>query len=62
MGYESVIKCEIYLANMADFRAVNAIYGTYFKKDPQPARQTMQVTALPLGALIEISCIAYAGK
>jgi len=52
-----VVKTTIYLTNLADFSAVNAAYGAYFPTDP-PARSTVQVTALPLGAAIEIDAIA----
>ncbi len=37
---------------------MNAIYGTYFKPDMPPARSTIQAAGLPLGALVEIECIA----
>ncbi len=62
LGFGNVIKCEIYLKDINDFKAVNGIYGAFFQQEPKPARQTMQVAALPLGALIEMSCVAYAGK
>ncbi len=52
-----VIKTTIFLTNMADFAAVNAVYGGAFSDKP-PARSTVQVSALPLGALIEIEAIA----
>ena len=52
-----VVKTTIYLTNLADFSAVNAVYGTYFPSDP-PARSTVQVSALPLGASIEIEAVA----
>ena len=44
--------------DMNDFKAVNAIYSEYFHSEPLPARQAVQVAALPLGVDIEISCIA----
>jgi 2-iminobutanoate/2-iminopropanoate deaminase len=52
-----VVKTTIYLTNLADFATVNAVYGSYFAFDP-PARSTVQVAALPLGASIEIEVIA----
>jgi 2-iminobutanoate/2-iminopropanoate deaminase len=55
-----VAKTTIYLVNLADFAAVNAVYGTYFPEAP-PARSTVQVAALPLGAAIEIEAIAHVG-
>ncbi len=53
----SVVKTTIYLADMADFAAVNEVYGTYFPIRP-PARATVQVAALPRGARVEIDAIA----
>ncbi len=55
---EHVVKTTIYLADMADFPAVNEVYGRYFKTD-FPARATVQVAALPRGAKIEIDAIAF---
>jgi 2-iminobutanoate/2-iminopropanoate deaminase len=52
-----VVKSTIFLASMADFAAVNAIYGEVFRDEP-PARSTVQVAALPLGGLVEIEVIA----
>jgi len=55
----AVVKRTIFLANLADFATVNAIYGTRFGSNP-PARSTVQVAALPKGALIEIEMVACA--
>lgn len=55
--YQSVVKTTIFLADLKDFAAVNAIYGSYFGED-FPARSCFQVGALPLGGLVEIECIA----
>ncbi len=55
-----VVKTTIFLQDMADFAAVNAIYGAAFSVTP-PARSTVQVAGLPLGALVEIEAIALAG-
>jgi 2-iminobutanoate/2-iminopropanoate deaminase len=54
---EQVVKSTIFLANMADFSTVNGIYGQAFADAP-PARSTVQVAGLPLGALVEIEVIA----
>ncbi len=62
LHFEDVVKTEIYLTNMDDFSLVNAVYAQRFSHPIQPARQTMQVSKLPLGALVEISCIAVRGK
>jgi 2-iminobutanoate/2-iminopropanoate deaminase len=58
-GLERAVKVTIYLADMADFPAVNRTYATYFS-DPAPARATVQVAALPLGARVEMDVIALA--
>jgi 2-iminobutanoate/2-iminopropanoate deaminase len=58
---DQVIKTTIFLQDMADFAAVNAIYGAAFSGAP-PARSTVQVAGLPLGALVEIEAIALAGQ
>ena len=54
---DKVVKTTIFLADMADFPVVNGIYAEAFG-DHKPARSTVQVAALPLGASIEIECIA----
>lgn len=51
------VKTTIFLQDMADFATVNQIYGSAFTAAP-PARSTVQVAALPLGALVEIEAIA----
>jgi 2-iminobutanoate/2-iminopropanoate deaminase len=55
-----VVKTTIFLADWADFAAVNEVYGSFFKSDP-PARSTVQVSALPLGARIEVEVVAIVG-
>lgn len=52
-----VVKTTVFLADMADFKAMNEIYAQYFG-DPPPARSTIAAKALPLGALVEIEAIA----
>ncbi|MDX1652386.1 MAG: RidA family protein [Brumimicrobium sp.] len=54
---EDVVKCSIFLKSMEDFKTVNAVYEKYFQQDP-PARETVQVSKLPLDVPVEISCIA----
>lgn len=56
-SFGDVVKTTIYLVDLADFAAVNTIYGSYFGANP-PARSTVQVTALPKGARVEIDAIA----
>lgn len=53
----SVVKTTVYLADMADFPAVNAVYGRFFGQAP-PARATVQVAKLPAGARVEIDAVA----
>ena len=57
MEMTDVIKCSIFLADLADFNSVNEIYSSYFS-GVYPARETVQVSKLPLDVPIEISCIA----
>ena len=58
---DHVVKTTIFLTDLGDFQAVNEIYGSYFKQDP-PARSTVQVSALPRGASVEIEVIAAAAE
>lgn len=54
-----VVKTTIFLVDLADFKAVNDIYGTVFGTEgPAPARSTVQVSALPRGVRVEIEAIA----
>lgn len=55
-----LIKVTIYLADMRDFPAVNAMYATFFDRDP-PARACVEVARLPKDARIEIEAVAYLG-
>jgi len=59
LTFNNVVKTTIFLTDLADFQTVNEIYGSYFKKEP-PARSTVQVSALPKGARVEIEVIAVA--
>jgi 2-iminobutanoate/2-iminopropanoate deaminase len=52
-----VVKTNIFLTNMGDFAAVNEVYKSYFQ-EPYPARSTVAVAALPMGAVVEIEMIA----
>lgn len=55
--FDNVVKTTVYLSDMADFSAMNAVYATYFS-DPAPARATVQAAALPKGVRVEIDLIA----
>jgi 2-iminobutanoate/2-iminopropanoate deaminase len=57
-SFEQVVKCSIFLHDMADFQVVNQIYGQFFPQNP-PARETVQVACLPKNVRVEISCIAH---
>ena len=56
-SYDDVAKTTVLLADIADFSAMNAVYAEYFTGE-KPARICYQVAALPMGALVEIDCIA----
>lgn len=58
LGFEHVVKVEVYLKDIADFKIVNSIYAEKFSHPIKPARQMLQVARLPMDSLIEISCIA----
>ena len=57
LGWGDVVRTTVYLHDMADFPTVNEIYGKLIG-DARPARSTVQVTALPRGALVEIDLVA----
>ena len=59
LTFDHVVKTTIFLTNLGDFQTVNEIYGSYFKQDP-PARSTVEVSALPKGANVEIEVVAMA--
>ena len=59
LTFENIVKTTIFLTDLADFQTVNEIYSSYFKQQP-PARSTVQVSALPKGANVEIEVIAVA--
>lgn len=55
--FEHVVRCTIYLVDLADFAKMNEVYQRSFPRDP-PARSTVQVAALPRGARVEIDAVA----
>ena len=57
LGFEHVLKCNVYLTDMADFAAMNVVYAEHFR-EPNPARTTVAVAALPGGAKVEIEMVA----
>jgi 2-iminobutanoate/2-iminopropanoate deaminase len=54
---DKVIKVTVFLKDMGDFKAMNEVYAEFFGENP-PARSAVEVAGLPLGARIEIECIA----
>ena len=57
-NFENVIKSTIFITDMNNFSKVNKSYGKYFNESTAPARETVEVSALPIGARVEISVIA----
>ena len=55
---DNVVKTSVFLVNMGDFAEMNAVYGGFFDEDTAPARSTIEVSRLPLGASMEIDAIA----
>lgn len=58
LSFKNVLKCSIFVSSMGDFAKINSVYGRYFPENP-PARETVEVSGLPKGVNVEISCIAY---
>ena len=59
-SFQHVVRTSVYLADLADFAAMNDVYATFFTS-PQPARSTIQAARLPRDARIEIDVIAFFG-
>ena len=62
LGWGDVVKCTVMLDDMKDWPAFNQVYVTYFPDGQFPARSAFGADGLALGALLEVECIAYAGK
>lgn len=60
VSWVDVVRTEIFLVDLADFAVVNEAYAEFAGEEP-PARVTVQVAALPRGALVEIAAVAYVG-
>jgi 2-iminobutanoate/2-iminopropanoate deaminase len=58
-SFDDVVRAGVYLTNITDFAAMNGIYARYFSQ-PFPARTTIGVAALPLGACVEIDLVVKA--
>ncbi len=57
-SWEDVVKTTVYLSDLANFAAMNGVYGQYFSDSTAPARATVEVARLPKDVLVEIDCIA----
>ena len=57
-SFAHVKKCDVFVRDMKDYSAINDVYVSYFGDAPRPARALVEVSHLPLGVNIEISCIA----
>lgn len=57
LDFSDVVKCSIFISDMKNFPEINEAYGKYFGQDA-PARETVQVAALPMNVDVEISCVA----
>lgn len=58
LSFDDVARTEVYLKDLTHFPIMNQIYSEFFTAPVKPARQAMQVSKLPMDALVEISCIA----
>ena len=59
LSFENVVKTTIFLSNMDNFKSVNEVYGSYLTNNTAPARETVEVSKLPVGVNVEISMIAF---
>ena len=57
MSFENVVRCEVFMTDVNNYAQINEVYARYFNEQP-PARQAVEVSALPRNARVEISCIA----
>ena len=57
-SFENVVKSTIFTVDLNNFSIINKVYGGFFESKTAPARETVEVSALPLGANVEISVIA----
>lgn len=59
LSWKHVVKTEVFLKDLQDFKEMNTLYAECFSHEIKPARQAFQAARLPMDALIEISCIAH---
>jgi reactive intermediate/imine deaminase len=62
LGWSDVFKCTVFIADMKNWPAFNAVYVPYFPPGKLPARSAVGASGLALGAMLELECMAYAGK
>jgi 2-iminobutanoate/2-iminopropanoate deaminase len=60
VSFQQVVRTSVYLADLSEFAAMNAVYATFFTA-PQPARSTIQAARLPRDARLEVDVIAFLG-
>jgi len=56
---KNIVRFEVFLTDINDFKEFNELYLNFLGKDMAPARQVVEVSGLPLGAKIEVSCICH---
>jgi 2-iminobutanoate/2-iminopropanoate deaminase len=61
LTFDHIVKTTVFMTDLGQFTQMNEVYATYFSNQP-PARSTVQVTALPKGARVEIECIAVSDQ
>ena len=59
---DAIVKCQVFLADMAEWSAFNQVYVSFFKPERRPARAALGVNGLALGARAEVDCIAWLGE
>lgn len=59
--FSKVVRCGIFLSDLSDFAAVNAVYGRFFPEGQAPARSTIEVGRLPRDVKVEIDAVAFVG-
>jgi 2-iminobutanoate/2-iminopropanoate deaminase len=57
-GFHNVVKTTVFLSDLNNFAAMNAVYAKYFSQETAPARACVEVSRLPKDVLVEIECIA----
>lgn len=62
LGWGDVFKCTVFIVDMKNWPAFNAVYVPYFPAGKLPARSAVGVTGLALDAQLELECMAYAGR